>query len=78
MDSSAVVNKKYVEQAHMTPSGQQKDAFRYLMEDADHRSSENNISVTGIVDFDDSPHLINKKAYRFSLAKDAVMINLHN
>ena len=59
-DSSGEVNKKYFDQAHMTPSGQQKDAFRYLMEDADQSSSENNISVTGIIDFDDSPHLTRK------------------
>ena len=40
------------------------------MEDADHSSSENNIVVTGIVDFTASPHEINKKAYEFTLVKD--------
>ena len=63
--------KKYVDESHVTPSGQQKDAFRYLMEDIDHSSSENNITVTGIVNFDASPHRINKRAYEFTLSKDA-------
>ena len=62
--------KQYVDQSHVSPSGQQTDVFRYLMEDADHSSSENNIVVTGIVDFAASPHEINKKAYEFTLVKD--------
>ena len=40
------------------------------MEDTDNSSSENNIRVTGIVDFVASPHQINKKAYEFTLVKD--------
>ena len=62
--------KQYFDHSHVSPSGQQRDAFRYLMEDADHSSSENNIQVTGIVDFTASPHQINKKAYQFTLVKD--------
>ena len=62
--------KQYVDHNHVSPSGQQTDVFRYLMEDADHSSSENNIVVTGIVDFAASPHEINKKAYEFTLVKD--------
>ena len=62
--------KQYVVHSHVSPSGQQTDVFRYLMEDADHSSSENNIVVTGIVDFAASPHEINKKAYEFTLVKD--------
>ena len=62
--------KQYVDQSHVSPSGQQRDAFRYLMEDTDDSSSENNIQVTGIVDFAASPHEINKKAYEFTLVKD--------
>ena len=62
--------KQYVDHSHVSPSGQQSDVFRYLMEDADHSSSENNIVVTGIVDFAASPHEINKKAYEFTLVKD--------
>ena len=40
--------KKYVDDSHVSPSGSQKDVFRYLMEDADQSSSENNIQVIGI------------------------------
>ena len=62
--------KQYVDHSHVSPSGLQRDAFRYLMEDTDDSSSENNIRVTGIVDFVASPHQINKKAYEFTLVKD--------
>ena len=62
--------KQYDDHSHVSPPGQQTDVFRYLMEDADHSSSENNIVVTGIVDFATSPHEINKKAYEFTLVKD--------
>ena len=62
--------KQYVDHSHVSPSGQQTDVFRHLMENADHSSSENNIVVTGIVDFAASPHEINKKAYEFTLVKD--------
>ena len=62
--------KQYVDQSHVSPSGQQRDAFRYLMEDIDDSSSENNIQITRIVDFAASPHEINKKAYEFTLVKD--------
>ena len=48
-------------------SGQKRDAFRYLMEDTDESSSENNIEVLGINDFPESPHQINKKAYFLKL-----------
>ena len=37
------------------------------MEDTDQSSSENNIEVLGIVDFPNSPHQINKKAYQLKL-----------
>ena len=63
--------KNYVDHSHISPSGLQRDAFRYLMEDTDDSSSENNIQVTGMVDFTASPHQINKKAYKFKLTKDA-------
>ena len=62
--------KQYVDHSHVSPSGLQRDVFRYLMEDTDDSSSENNIRVTGIVDFVASPHQINKKAYEFTLVKD--------
>jgi len=44
--SSQLTNayKKYVNESHLKPSGQQKDVFRYLMEDEDESSSESNIT----------------------------------
>ena len=56
-----------IHESHITTSGQKRDAFRYLMEDTDESSSENNIEVLGINDFPNSPHQINKKAYQLKL-----------
>ena len=54
--------KKYVNESHVTPSGHLgENVFRYLMEDADESSSENNISVSGIARFDASIHQNDKK-----------------
>ena len=41
------------------------------MEDADQSSSESSIQVAGIVDFANSPHTINKKAYKLTLTKES-------
>ena len=68
---SDVANKKYVDESHITPSEHfRENAFRYLMEDADESSSENNISVSGIGFFDASIHQNDKNAYRIILIKD--------
>ena len=56
-----------IHESHITSSTNEKDAFRYLMEDADESSSENNIDVLGINDFPESPHQVNKKAYFLKL-----------
>ena len=56
-----------IRESQINNSGQKRDAFRYLMEDPDESSSENNIEVLGIVDFPNSPHQINKKAYQLKL-----------
>ena len=56
-----------IHESHITSSAQKRDAFRYLMEDTDESSSENNIEVLGINDFPESPHQINKKAYSLKL-----------
>ena len=56
-----------IHESHITSSTQKRDVFRYLMEDTDESSSENNITVLGINDFPDSPHQINKKAYSLKL-----------
>ena len=56
-----------IRESQINNSGQKRDAFRYLMEDTDESWSENNIEVLGIVDFPNSPHQINKKAYQLKL-----------
>ena len=56
-----------IRESQINNSGQKRDAFRYLMEDTDESSGENNIEVLGIVDFPNSPHQINKKAYQLKL-----------
>ena len=56
-----------IHESHITNSTNKKDAFRYLMEDTDESSSENNIDVLGINDFPESPNQINKKAYFLKL-----------
>ena len=56
-----------IHESQIINSGQKRDAFRYLMEDTDESSSENNIKVLCITDFSDSPHQINKKAYSLQL-----------
>ena len=61
--------KKYVDDSHNT-TGLPKDSFRYLMEEVDESSSESGITETAIVDFPNSPHLYNKKAYAFKVVKD--------
>ena len=62
------LNKKITKNT-ITATSHPKDEFRYLMEDVDESSSESNISVTGIVDFQQSPHKINKKAYALKIDK---------
>ena len=59
-----------IHESHITSSTNKKDAFRYLMEDTDESSNENNINVLGINDFPESPHQINKKAYTLKLLFD--------
>ena len=56
-----------IHESQIINSGQKRDAFRYLKEDTDESSSENNIEVLGINDFPNSPHQIKKKAYFLKL-----------
>ena len=58
---------KQLNETHISSSVNKKDAFRYLMQDTDESSSENNIDVLGINDFPESPHQVNKKAYFLKL-----------
>ena len=61
--------RKYVDDSHNT-TGRPKDSFRYVMEDVDESSNESGLRGTAIVDFPNSGHLFNKKAYAFKVAKD--------
>ena len=60
--------KRKIAKNTITATSHPKDEFRYLMEDPLQSSSELNIVVTGIVDFQ-SPHKINKKAYALKIDK---------
>ena len=64
------VNKKYVEETRLYLSGPQANHFKYLMDDVNESSSENNIFVKGISNFKKSPHPRNKNAYLFTLVDD--------
>ena len=62
------LNKKITKNT-ITATSHPKDEFRYLMEDPLQSSSESNTVVTGIVDFQQSPHKINKQAYALKINK---------
>ena len=61
--------KKRIAKNTITASSHPKDEFRYLMEDPLQSSSESNVVVTGIVDFQQSPHKMNKTAYALRINK---------
>ena len=71
-DDADATTKKYlenrIEKSHLTGS-HKTNVFKYLL-DSNESSSEYNITVNGIVDFNASPHQ-NKKAYSMVLTKDA-------
>ena len=60
--------KDYMAQSHLI-SSHKTNEFKYLI-DTDESSSEYNITVNGIVDFNQSPHQ-NEKAYSITLIKDS-------
>ena len=70
-DDADAVTKKYfedkLEQSHLVTSHKTNE-FKYL-KDSNESSSEYNITVNGVVDFNGSPHQ-NKKAYSMVLTKD--------
>ena len=65
-----VATKKYTDAAHLSFSGHQPNPFKYLMDDVDKSSSENNIVITNISGFSGSPHLTKENASLFTLTKD--------
>ena len=69
--SNEPATKHYVDQSHLSQSGIQKNEFLYLMQDVNESSSESNITVSGIKKFSQTPHSINKNAYKFTMRKDA-------
>ena len=68
VNDTDAANKQYIDEAllksHLLPS-HKENAFKYLL-NRDESSSERNITVNGIVDYDGSPHK-NKKAYDIDL-----------
>ena len=83
MDNNKIINlpeptsakdaatKDFVEKSHVSQSGLQKNVFLYQMTDVNESSSESNITVTGIKDFPNTPHTLFKKAYHFTIGKNA-------
>ena len=83
MDNNKIINlpeptsakdaatKDFVEKSHVSQSGLQKNVFLYQMTDDLESSSESNITVTGIKDFPNTPHTLFKKAYHFTIGKNA-------
>ena len=69
--TSESATKHYVDQSHLSQSGIQKNEFLYLMQKTDESSSESNITVDGINKFPQTPHTLNKKAYKFTMRKNA-------
>ena len=63
--------KDFVEKSHVSQSGLQQNVFLYQMTDDLESSSESNITVTGIKDFSNTPHTLFKKAYHFTIGKNA-------
>ena len=63
--------KDFVEKSHVSQSGLQKNVFLYQMTDVNESSSESNITVTGINNFSNTPHTLFKKAYHFTIGKNA-------
>ena len=58
-----------IKESPISSSASKKDALRYIMEEVNESTSENNIIVDGIKDFPASPHDANKQAYIFGMGK---------
>ena len=69
--SNEPATKHLVDQSHPSQSGIQKNEFLYLMQNVNESSSESNITVSGMKKFSQTPHSINKSAYKFTMRKDA-------
>ena len=60
-----------INESHISSSTSKKNVFKYIMDDVNESTSESNIIVDGINDFDDSPHDLNKKTYSSKMRKGA-------
>ena len=70
--------KSFVHETHLnSPHPNQKDVFRYLMENLSAGGAEQNVTNLRLVDFTASPHQVNKMALEFTLTKDAVGNGYH-
>ena len=70
-EDNDAATKDFVEKSHVSQSGLQQNVFLYQMADVNESSSESNITVTGIKDFANTPHTLFKKAYHFTIGKNA-------
>ena len=70
-DQTDAATKSYVDKSHVSQSGMQQNVFLYQMTDVNESSSESNITVTGIKTFPNTPHTLFKKAYHFTIGKNA-------
>ena len=68
---SDAATKNYVDNSFITPSGPMKNVLQYVMDDVNQTSSEFGITVLGIFDFPQTPHVINKKAIKFQMRLQA-------
>ena len=66
-DALDAANKDYVDKSFITPSGPMKNVLQYIMDDINETSTEFGATVSGIVDFPQTPHLTNKKAIKFEM-----------
>ena len=71
VDKNDAATKDFVEKSHVSQSGLKDNKFLYQMTDVLESSSQNNNTVLGILKFPNSPHTIFKKAYKFTMQKDA-------
>ena len=71
VNSQDAATKSFVETSLVSQSGLQQNVFLYQMLDDLQSSSESNITVTGIKTFSNTPHTLFKKAYHFTIGKNA-------
>ena len=69
--NSDAATKHFVEKSHVSQSGLQRNVFLFQMQDVLESSSESNIKVNGILAFPNTPHTLFKKAYNFTIGKNA-------